>query len=79
MTQKAVSYMLQGCYRLLGFPACKLLDLAATCNQLAVMKKGHFLYSGSIQNLLDHAAGYVWEESCFIFFFLCSVRPVFSR
>lgn len=36
-------------------------DLAATCNQLAVMKKGHFLYSGSIQNLLDHAAGYVWE------------------
>ena len=28
-------------------------DLAATCNQLAVMKKGCFLYSGSVQNLLD--------------------------
>ena len=36
-------------------------DLAATCNQLAVMKKGHFLYSGSVQNLLDHADGCVWE------------------
>lgn len=36
-------------------------DLAATCSQLAVMKKGHFLYSGSVQNLLDHADGCVWE------------------
>ena len=36
-------------------------DLAATCNQLAVMKKGCFLYSGSVQNLLDNAAGAVWE------------------
>lgn len=36
-------------------------DLAATCNQLAVMKKGHFLYAGSMQRLLDHADGCVWE------------------
>ncbi|MDE7239672.1 MAG: ATP-binding cassette domain-containing protein, partial [Lachnospiraceae bacterium] len=36
-------------------------DLAATCNQLAVMKKGHFLYAGSVQELLDHADGCVWD------------------
>lgn len=36
-------------------------DLAATCKQLAVMKKGHFLYAGSVQELLDHARGCVWE------------------
>ncbi len=36
-------------------------DLAATCNQLAVMKKGHFLYSGSVQELLGNAEGCVWE------------------
>lgn len=36
-------------------------DLAATCNQLAVMKKGRFLYSGSVQELLSNAEGYVWE------------------
>ena len=36
-------------------------DLAATCNQLAVMKKGHFLYAGSVQKLLDHAYGCVWD------------------
>lgn len=36
-------------------------DLAATCNQLAVMKKGHFMYSGSVQDLLSNAEGYVWE------------------
>lgn len=36
-------------------------DLAAACNQLAVMKKGHFLYAGSVQELLDHADGCVWD------------------
>ncbi len=35
-------------------------DLAATCNQLAVMKKGEFLYAGSMQNLLEQANGHVW-------------------
>ncbi len=35
-------------------------DLTATCNQLAVMKKGEFLYEGSMRNLLDKARGHVW-------------------
>lgn len=36
-------------------------DLAATCNQLAVMKKGRFLYAGNMWELLDHAKGCVWD------------------
>lgn len=39
-------------------------DLVATCNSLAVMKKGRFLYSGSMQSLLERAKGHV---------FLCKV------
>lgn len=35
-------------------------DLAATCSQLAVMKKGRFLYSGKVQELINEAAGHVW-------------------
>lgn len=35
-------------------------DLAATCNQLAVMKKGKFLYAGNIKELLEQASGHVW-------------------
>lgn len=35
-------------------------DLAATCNRLAVMKKGEFLYSGSMGELLEKAKGHVW-------------------
>lgn len=35
-------------------------DLTATCNQLAVMKKGQFLYSGSMRELLNEARGHVW-------------------
>ena len=35
-------------------------DLTATCNQLAVMKKGEFLYSGSMRELLKQAEGHVW-------------------
>lgn len=35
-------------------------DLAATCNQLAVMKAGQFLYSGSIGELVKKAKGHVW-------------------
>lgn len=35
-------------------------DLAATCNQLAIMKKGRFLYSGGMQELLEEAKGHVW-------------------
>lgn len=36
-------------------------DLAATCNQLAVMKKGRFLYSGSMKGLLEQAKGHIWS------------------
>ena len=35
-------------------------DLTATCNQLAVMKKGRFLYSGNMKELLEQAKGHVW-------------------
>ena len=36
-------------------------DLAATCSQLAVMKKGKFLYSGSMKGLLEQAKDHVWS------------------
>lgn len=35
-------------------------DLAATCNQLAVMKKGKFLFSGELKALLAQAEGHIW-------------------
>ena len=35
-------------------------DLTATCNQLAVMKKGEFLYSGNMRELLEQAKGHIW-------------------
>lgn len=35
-------------------------DLAATCTRLAVMKKGHFLYTGSMRDLVDEAKGHTW-------------------
>lgn len=35
-------------------------DLAATCSRLAVMKKGRFLYAGSMKGLLEQAKGHVW-------------------
>lgn len=35
-------------------------DLVATCNQLAVMKKGEFLYSGNMKELLELAKGHIW-------------------
>lgn len=36
-------------------------DLAATCNQLAVMKKGKFIYTGSMTELVEQAQGHVWS------------------
>ena len=35
-------------------------DLAATCNRLAVMKKGKFLYSVSMRELVKQAEGHIW-------------------
>ncbi|MBU9735380.1 ATP-binding cassette domain-containing protein [Diplocloster agilis] len=39
-------------------------DLATTCSRLAVMKKGSFLYAGSVRELIEKANGHTW---------LCSV------
>lgn len=35
-------------------------DLAATCNQLSVMKKGSFIYSGTVCELLSETKGHIW-------------------
>lgn len=35
-------------------------DLAATCSQLAVLKKGRLLYNGSVKEMLLQAEGHVW-------------------
>lgn len=37
-----------------------LEDLTATCNRLAIMKKGKFLYTGDMKELLNQAKGHVW-------------------
>lgn len=36
-------------------------DLAATCNQLAIMKKGSFLYTGTMKELLNEVQGCIWN------------------
>lgn len=36
-------------------------DLAATCSQLAVMKRGRFLYAGPMAQLIHQARGSVWN------------------
>lgn len=35
-------------------------DLAAACNKLAVMKKGSFLYTGSMKELMSRSKGHIW-------------------
>lgn len=35
-------------------------DLAATCNKLAIMKKGSFLYTGSMKELMGRSKGHIW-------------------
>jgi len=35
-------------------------DLVATCNRLAIMKKGQFLYNGKMQDLLKEAENRAW-------------------
>ncbi len=39
-------------------------DLAATCSYLSVMKKGKFIYSGPMLELLNQARGKVWN--CYV-------------
>nr|WP_317448460.1 ABC transporter ATP-binding protein [uncultured Sellimonas sp.] len=38
-------------------------DIAATCSQLAVMRKGSFLYTGTVQDLLSQAKGKIWTAN----------------
>ncbi|WP_409016405.1 ABC transporter ATP-binding protein [Anaerostipes caccae] len=35
-------------------------DLTATCQKLAIMKKGKFLYTGSVTDMLQAAKGHIW-------------------
>lgn len=35
-------------------------DLAASCNRLSIMKKGSFMYQGSVNNLISMAKGHIW-------------------
>lgn len=35
-------------------------DLAATCNRLAIMKKGKFIYQGAVGELMRMAQGHIW-------------------
>ena len=35
-------------------------DLAATCEQLCIMRKGSFLYAGSMKDLSEEAQGKIW-------------------
>lgn len=46
--------------RIVLFSTHVVEDLAATCSQLAVMRKGRFLYEGSVIRLLNQARGHVW-------------------
>lgn len=38
-------------------------DIAATCSKLAVMWKGSFLYTGTVQALLSRAKGKIWTAN----------------
>lgn len=38
-------------------------DIAATCSKLAVMRKGSFFYTGTVQALLSRAKGKIWTAN----------------
>ena len=38
-------------------------NIAATCSKLAVMRKGSFLYTGTVQALLSRAKGKIWTAN----------------
>ena len=46
--------------RMILFSTHVVEDLAAPCNQLAIMKKGKFLYTGSMRELMNQAKNVVW-------------------
>lgn len=45
------------------FSAHVVEDIAATCSKLAVMRKGSFLYTGTVQALLSRAKGKIWTAN----------------
>lgn len=50
--------------RMVLFSTHVVEDLAATCNQLSIMQKGEFLYSGGVRQLIDETRGHVWN--CYV-------------
>ncbi|MBD5543815.1 MAG: ABC transporter ATP-binding protein [Lachnospiraceae bacterium] len=46
--------------RIVLFSTHVVEDLAATCNQLAIMKKGRMVYEGERKKLMEKAKGHVW-------------------
>ncbi len=46
--------------RMVLFSTHVVEDLAATCSSLAIMKKGSFLYNGTVKELMKKAEGHVW-------------------
>lgn len=46
--------------RIVLFSTHVVEDLSATCNQLAIMKKGSFLYTGTMKELLNQSKGHIW-------------------
>lgn len=46
--------------RIVLFSTHVVEDLAATCNQLAIMKKGRLVYQGEMKKLMERVKGHVW-------------------
>ncbi len=46
--------------RIVLFSTHVVEDLAATCNQLAIMKKGSLVYKGEMKKLMEKVKGHVW-------------------
>lgn len=46
--------------RIVLFSTHVVEDLAATCNQLAIMKKGRLVYDGEMKKLMERVKGHVW-------------------
>ena len=46
--------------RIVLFSTHVVEDLAATCNQLAIMKQGRMVYEGEMKKLMEKAKGHVW-------------------
>jgi ABC-type multidrug transport system ATPase subunit len=47
--------------RIVIFSTHIIEDIASSCNQLAVLRKGYVQYVGSPRNMTDAARGHVWQ------------------